>query len=274
MIQLLKNRTILCIAGEDSLVFLQNITTNDLVNNLYSYNYLLSTQGRYLYDFFVLKFLNNKLFIDIDSASSHSFLKKLNLYKLRRNIEIKDITADYCILYSKEKLEVGDEVLSSNRDPRFFKMGFRSLVKLSYINRLELINDDLYIKDKYEHAIPDGITDLVFDSSLIPQFGAEELSAVSFSKGCYVGQEVISRAKYQGSIRKKLFKLKSGTKISLYDIGTKITDLKGNKIGVFCSSYQDLGIALLIYDKYLGLDEKIATMNNIHEMFISEPEWR
>ena len=83
MVQLLKNRSILSVTGNDSVMFLQNITTNDLINNIYSYNYLLSSQGRYLYDFFVLKFLNNQLFIDIDSGASSSFLTKLNLYKLR-----------------------------------------------------------------------------------------------------------------------------------------------------------------------------------------------
>ena len=156
------------------------------------------------------------------------------MYKLRKEIEIKDVTDNYSILYSKEKLEISDLVLSSNRDPRFFKLGFRSLVKSEYINKSMLEDDDLYIKDKYEYTIPDGLTDLVFDKSLVSQFGAEELSAVSFSKGCYVGQEVISRFKYQASVRKKLFKLSSGKEISYANLGSELFDLKGNKIGIFC----------------------------------------
>ena len=274
MVQLLKDRSILSVTGDDSVMFLQNITTNDLINNIYSYNYLLSSQGRYLYDFFVLKFLNNKLFIDIDSNSSSSFLTKLNLYKLRKEIEIKDVTDNYSILYSKEKLEISDLVLSSNRDPRFFKLGFRSLVKSEYINKSMLEDDDLYIKDKYEYTIPDGVTDLVFDKSLVSQFGVEELSAVSFSKGCYVGQEVISRFKYQASVRKKLFKLSSGKEISYADLGSELFDLKGNKIGIFCSSYNNIGIALLMCEKYLGLDKKIAIINGVQEALISKPDWR
>ena len=137
-----------------------------------------------------------------------------------------------------------------------------------------MVSDDLYIKDKYEFTIPDGINDLIFDNSLVSHFGAEELSAVSFSKGCYVGQEVISRAKYQGSVRKKLFKLSSGTKIAFNELGTEITDLRGEKIGIFCSSYNDLGIALLNEEKYLGLDKKIAIINGTQEVLISKPEWR
>ena len=83
-------------------------------------------------------------------------------------------------MYSKEKLEISDVVLSSNRDPRFFKLGFRSLVKSSKLNKLDLVSDDLNIKDKYEYTIPNGLTDLSFDNSMVFQFGAEELSAVSF----------------------------------------------------------------------------------------------
>lgn len=274
MTQLLKNRAILSVTGNDALIFLQNLTTNDLSGNSYSYNYLLSPQGRYLYDFFVLKFSYSKLFIDIDFSSSQFLLKKLNLYKLRSNIEINDVTSEYCILYSKEKLKITDKIIFSYQDPRFFRLGFRSLVKSGYINMLELVNDDLYVKDKYEFTIPDGVNDLIFDNSLASHFGAEELSAISFSKGCYVGQEVISRMKYQGTARKKLFKISCGTKIALKELGAEITDLQGEKIGIFCSSYNNLGIALLNEEKYLGLDKKIAIIKNAQEVLILTPEWR
>ena len=274
MAELLKDRSILSLSGKDTLEFLQNIVTNDLNNYSYSYNYLLSPQGRYLYDFFVLKLSPDQLFIDIDSISAQSFLQKLILYKLRREVEIKNLISEYSVLYSKEKLENNEGVIASNRDPRFSKLGFRSIVKSLCINKLELIDNNLYMQDKYEFAIPDGLNDLIADTSLVSQFGAEELAAVSFTKGCYVGQEVISRAKYQGIARKKLFKLVSDRKISFNEIGTEITDLRGQKIGIFCSSYDKLGIGLLNEEKYLELDQKIAFINGIQEVSIFKPEWR
>lgn len=274
MAELLKNRSILCISGKDSLEFLQNIVTNDLNNNSYSYNYLLSPQGRYLYDFFVLKLFTDQLFIDIDSISAPSFLQRLTLYKLRREVEIKNLTSEYSVLYSKEKLKNNEGIIASNRDPRFSKLGFRTILKTSFINKLELTGDESYVHDKYEFTIPDGLNDLIADSSLVPQFGAEELSAVSFSKGCYIGQEVISRAKYQGVARKKLFKLVSDKKIAFYNVGTEILDLRGEKIGIFCSSYDKCGIGLLNEEKYLVLNKKIAFINGIQEVLILKPEWR
>ena len=274
MPELLENRSILSLSGKDALVFLQNIVTNDLNNYSYSYNYLLSPQGRYLYDFFVLKLSPDQLFIDIDSISAQSFLQKLTIYKLRRDIEIKNLASEYLVLYSREKMEINEGVIASNCDPRFSKLGFRSIVESSCANKLELVGNNLYMQDKYEFTIPDGRDDLITGNSVVFQFGAEELSAVSFSKGCYIGQEVISRAKYQGITRKKLFKLVSDKKIAFNDIGTEITDLRGEKIGIFCSSYNKLGIGLLNEEKYLGLDTKIALINGIQEVLILKPEWR
>jgi hypothetical protein len=274
MPELLENRSILSLSGKDALVFLQNIVTNDLNNYSYSYNYLLSPQGRYLYDFFVLKLSPDQLFIDIDSISAQSFLQKLTIYKLRRDIEIKNLASEYLVLYSREKMEINEGVIASNCDPRFSKLGFRSIVKSSCANKLELVGNNLYMQDKYEFTIPDGRDDLIAGNSVVFQFGAEELAAVSFSKGCYIGQEVISRAKYQGVTRKKLFKLVSDKKIAFNDIGTEITDLRGEKIGIFCSSYNKLGIGLLNEEKYLGLDTKIALINGIQEVLILKPEWR
>lgn len=274
MAELLENRSILSLSGKDALVFLQNIVTNDLNNYSYSYNYLLSPQGRYLYDFFVLKLSPDQLFIDIDSISAQSFLQKLTIYKLRRDIEIKNLASEYLVLYSREKMEINEGVIASNCDPRFSKLGFRSIVESSCANKLELVGNNLYMQDKYEFTIPDGRDDLIAGNSVVFQFGAEELAAVSFSKGCYIGQEVISRAKYQGVTRKKLFKLVSDKKIAFNDIGTEITDLRGEKIGIFCSSYNKLGIGLLNEEKYLGLDTKIALINGIQEVLILKPEWR
>ena len=99
MAELLENRSILSLSGKDALVFLQNIVTNDLNNYSYSYNYLLSPQGRYLYDFFVLKLSPDQLFIDIDSISAQSFLQKLTIYKLRRDVEIKNLASEYSVLF-------------------------------------------------------------------------------------------------------------------------------------------------------------------------------
>lgn len=167
MIELLKNRSVISVTGADALKFLQGMTTNDLENHQNSYNYLLSPQGKYLHDFFVSKVSDAELLIDIDYSCAGAFIQKLNLYKLRRAVQLEDLSDDYCVVYSKSSFqttrhpeEVGlaptwgshemsptaplnDGYITSYQDPRFHKLGFRSIIKASYVNSLELISNDV-----------------------------------------------------------------------------------------------------------------------------------
>ncbi|MGV2432252.1 MAG UNVERIFIED_CONTAM: hypothetical protein LVQ98_02480 [Rickettsiaceae bacterium] len=68
-----------------------------------------------------------------------------------------------------------------------------------------------------------------------PEYGAEELNAISYSKGCYVGQEVISRTKYQGEVRKKIYKISSTESLENIEYGTEIIS-KAKKIGILLSA--------------------------------------
>ena len=118
---------------------------------------------------------------------------------------------------------------------------------------------DIY---KYEYSIIDGFLDLLYERSMPVEYGAEELNAIDYSKGCYIGQEVVSRVKYQGVIRKKIFKL-SFDATNIADLaGEEVLDLRGNKLGVVCSSYKNQAIAILREEKleeiYLGLEKKNA----------------
>lgn len=274
MLELFQDRSLLSIHGQNSLRFLNNMVTNDLNTKAHCYNYMISPQGRFLYDFFIYKISNEEFWIDVDSSFVDSLLEKLSLYNIRKDVQIENITSNYCILYSSAAPETNDQIIFAYQDPRFHKLGFRLLTKPSYTQNLQPTSDKLYLKDKYDNTIPDGVSDLISEQSMIVHFGAEELAAVSYSKGCYIGQEVVSRAKHQGTLRKKLFKIISGTEIAPMKLGDNITDLNGDKIGIFCSSYKNLGIALLDEEKYLKLDKKTAVINGNQEVVIEVPVWR
>ncbi len=258
MFEILTNRAIIHIFGSDSQKFLQSLTTNDVVNKTYTYNYLLNNQGRYLYDFFVYQDNSESYFLDVDKNSSATLIKRLSMYKLRSRIEICDVSEFYAMLYSESKVM---NTVFSLQDPRYNKLGFRSLIKTENINKLQNKVSDLYLKNKYDFSIVDGNLDLVSEKSIPIEFGAEELNAIDYKKGCYVGQEVISRAKYQGVVRKKIFKLQCGTNFAFIEQGAQVTDLDGNKAGKLCSFYKNLAIGLLWEEKYLGLTEKKVMIN-------------
>lgn len=279
MVELLQNRTIVQISGNEAANFLQTLTTNDILNKKYSFNYLLSPQGKYLFDFFVIKSSDDDLLIDIDSRSAADFAKKLNLYKLRRKIDIIDQHNKYVCLYSHAQFNKKG-VIAIYQDPRLQKLGFRIILDRNESADLAY-TPGLYFQDKYQFIIPDGRLDLVYDQSLPFHYGGEELSAFSYTKGCYVGQEVISRAKYQGQLRKKIFGAIAHdltANLALFHNGDDINDINGQKIGSFCSGYNNLGIIILNEEKYLGLSQKTAIINSIdgkrQQIKIIVPEWR
>lgn len=270
MIELLKDRAIIQVHGPDAEKFLQGQTTNDIIKNQYSYNFILNNQGRYLFDFFIFRENNQSFYIDVHTSSADTLIKRLAMYKLRSNLELEDISNNFFVLYSKEAI---DNSLFSLKDPRNDKLGFRSLVVQNKLYQKNNYSKNLYLIDKYNLSIIDGNTDLIYEKSIPIEYSADNFNAIDYKKGCYVGQEVISRAKYQGVVRKKIYKLKFGTEIALIGKGADVTDLNGNKIGILCSYYEKVAIAQLREEKYLGLDKKIAIIND-QSAEIIVPVWQ
>ncbi|MFP3011764.1 MAG: folate-binding protein YgfZ [Rickettsia sp.] len=294
MYEILSNREIIKIIGLDSVKFLQNLITNDICKSSYCYTYLLNNQGRYLFDFFVYVHNLEEIYLDINKSNKAALIEHLNFYKFRSKIQIIDCSDEYKVIYSLQKLDI--DTLVTSRDPRYSMLGFRSINKLDVIPRLDrgiqkIIKRDwtpwsshgvtekespsstiplcgsgnpasLYLEDKYNFAIIDGVEDLITDKSIPNMYGAEELNAISFDKGCYVGQEVISRAKYQGVIRRKIYKITADEDLSSLVKDEEIL-ADDDKIGVICSSYRNKAIALIREEKYLTCKEADITVKGI-----------
>ena len=218
---ILKDRDIISVSGNDSASFLQNVIANDInklneSNSLYSA--LLTPQGKYLYDFFVLKHEKNYL-IDCESETTENLLSCFQKYKLNANIEFKNITSDNSvaiIAYEKfqqiKKNDVVDIVFS---DPRTNLMGARIISKLEKLNLaikklgLKLADQEQYFETAHALGLPiKGLKKLqnqIFALEL--NFGEEK--GIDFKKGCYIGQENTSRMKLGNKLRKRLFPLKT-----------------------------------------------------------------
>jgi folate-binding protein YgfZ len=266
MFEVLNDRSVLEVSGPDSFKFLQNLITNDIAKNNYCYSYILSNQGKYLFDFFVFKDSNERFLIDINKNELSLFKNKLLLYKLRANVTFMDLD-DYSIIYSPAALDFPS--LISTRDPRCNLLGFRSIVAQDITRSTA---QDLYIKDKYNLAITDGYIDLIYDRSIPLEYGAEELVGISYTKGCYVGQEVMSRTKYQGVIRKKIFHLSSDSDLSNLSKNDEI-NIDNVAIGIICSAHQNNAIGLIREEKYLALHNKEVNMDKAI-IKLSIPQWR
>ncbi|KAF8818870.1 CAF17-like 4Fe-4S cluster assembly/insertion protein YgfZ [Rickettsia endosymbiont of Cardiosporidium cionae] len=272
MYEILSNYSVVSVVGNNSRNFLQKITTNDVLNKKYSYNYILNNQARYLFDCFVYQNSDTELLIEININQKQSLIDYLVIYKLNENIEITDVSDEYYITYSNNDLS--NIAIMSFRDPRYENLGYRSIFYRKDIvyqtSKLNKIND-LYIIDKYKYGIIDGYIDLIAKKSIPIEYGADELSGISYSKGCYIGQELISRTKYQGVVRKNVYQLISEHNIDHEKEKTRIW-FNNKKIGIFCSIYQNQALVLLNNEDYSQIPSKKLTIEN-NEFNIIIPHW-
>ena len=229
---ILKDRDIISVSGSDSASFLQNVITNDIdkLNESSSlYSALLTPQGKYLYDFFILKREKNYL-IDCESETAENLLSCFQKYKLNANIEFKNITSDNSvaiIAYKKfqqiQKNDIVDIVFS---DPRTNLMGARIISKLEKLNlaikklELKLTDEEQYFETAHTLGLPVKGLKKLQNQIFALELNFEEIGAIrkasdknNFKKGCYIGQENTSRMKLGNKLRKRFFPLKTSNEL-------------------------------------------------------------
>ena len=247
-INILKDRGIISVLGKDSKEFLQNIITNDIniVNKDNSiFSGIFTPQGKYLYEFFIIK-SNDGYFLDCSEEFVGELKVFLEKYKLNSDVEIKDISGEYVVgIISNEKFEeIKKEENKTTQtiiyrsspffqDPRSKKLGSRVLSNLEKlyltIKKLSLKIEDGsdYFNSAHEVGIPIKNLKKLQNNLFGLEANFEELSAIDFKKGCYIGQENTARMKLKNKLRKKLLPIASKENLK---IGSEIT-LDGNQIG-------------------------------------------
>ena len=228
-VYLLEDRGLLYINGEDSKEFLQNIITNDIDNvieNSSCFAALLSPQGKYLYDFLIVKHKLGFL-LDCEKKIIEDLFKQLNLYKLRSKVEIINLSNEFVVAnLSKEKfLELEN---SENKpgftikfredpillDPRLSDLGARLIINLEklYLSlkklELNIVDADEYYNFSHELGIPQIDTKNLQNKIFGIECNFEELNGIDFKKGCYIGQENTARIKLKEKLNKRLFAVK------------------------------------------------------------------
>lgn len=176
---------------EDVRVFLQGLVTNDVQGLLPAYAALLSAQGKTMYDFIVWP-AGDGLLIDCETEFAQDLAKRLSLYRLRRKIDIV-VDPEVGVYWQKQ---LGD---GGAPDPRLVDLGQRWIAPVS-------ADDESADAEWREHrlrlGVPEGRAEMA--DILWLETNAVELSGVSFTKGCYVGQENTARMNWRQKVNRRL----------------------------------------------------------------------
>ena len=263
MFEILQDRVVIKISGESRVEFFQGLLTKNsqaLANqNNAIYTLMLTPQGKYLFDFFIVC-KNDALYLDIAKDQQLSFLNKLNLYKLRAKVEFT-IENDLLVVARDELSAL--ETFIDFIDPRSTLMGRRAYCKKSKLGTHQ--EEAGYHLRRITNLIPEGYYDMVQEKSFPLEYGFDKIGTIDFDKGCYVGQELITRTYHRGTIRKALHLLE-GNKFP--EKGKELI-MDNKKIGIMASAVDGYALAILRLDDLAALEVN-AIDSNYHLIIESQ----
>ncbi|HEC90987.1 MAG TPA: folate-binding protein [Alphaproteobacteria bacterium] len=222
---ILADRGVIGVGGADAVDFLQGLVSNDVAKVSPAkaiWSAMLTPQGKFLHEFFIAEH-NGRLLLDCEAARRQDLKKKLSMYKLRAKVEITDEAEKFSVagLFGNGALDAvglsgaegaanafADGVVFT--EPRLSEMGARAILPadtaaetLGRAGLRPAARAD-YDAIRLTLGLPDGSRDMVVEKAILLENGFDELHGVDWDKGCYMGQELTSRTRYRGLVKKRL----------------------------------------------------------------------
>jgi folate-binding protein YgfZ len=260
----LSDRAVIALEGPEARAFLQGLVTNDLTDLAPGYGLyaaLLTPQGKILFDFFVTEG-DGAVLLDCPAARAEALVKKLKLYRLRAKIEIglRPQLSVYAGLTGRPA-----ERAISFADPRMAALGLRSIGALAEMPA-DLQGPASYHVTRLSLGVPEA-SDFGSDRIFALDAGLDELNAIAFSKGCYMGQELTARMKHRGTARKRLLTVSADVALPA-DGEVMAGDVA---IGELVAAYGSKGFALVRLDRLEANTDKL-TIAQI-PVALTKPAW-
>lgn len=251
----LEDRGAVRVVGAGAGAFLQNLLTNDVVGLTQDegrYAALLTPQGKIVADMLVTPAMTEigaGFWLDLPRVLVPEVVAQLNRYRLRAPVAIEDMSNSVAVvaLWETDKPQVVGEIF---RDPRAPDLGWRVICVESEAEdiaaRFGRASADAYDHWRIAHGAPRGGVDFVYGDAFPHEASMDRMHGVDFKKGCYVGQEIVSRVEHRGTARKRVVAVEidgarpeAGAPVRAGEI----------EIGVMGSSIPGRGLALLRLDK-------------------------
>jgi len=258
----LKSRSVIMVSGAEAREFLQGLISSDiekLAPGQAIYGALLTPQGKFLHEFFVAE-REGQLLLDCEKDRRDDLLRRLTMYKLRADVELADGAEAYTVValmgdHNLGTVEGAAQELGTGVafvDPRLAALGGRAILPTNDADQILIgagftqAEFNAYDRLRLALGVPDGSRDLAVDKSVLMESNFDELHGVDFEKGCYVGQEVTTRTKRRGLVKKRLLPVEVSGPLPAPGSPVMLGD---KEAGTMCSSLDGLGLALLKLEK-------------------------
>ncbi len=238
---LLPERGVIEIGGDDRVAFLQGLVSNDVAEAQPSrsvWTALLTPQGKWLADFFILA-EPDRLLLDVERAQLPALVQRLSRFRLRSKVAIA--ARDELLVYAAWDGAWTCGGIAAP-DPRLPEAGWRVLAA----EKLQATaGADDWDRHRLALGLPNGSSDLEAEKTVLLEAGFDELSGVSWTKGCYMGQELTARTKYRGLVKRRLVPVE--VEGPLPAPGTPVMR-DGAEVGAMRSGRDGRGLAVLRLD--------------------------
>ena len=237
----LPDRGVISITGQDRTTFLQGLVSNDVMAASPGHavwSALLSPQGKWLADFFIFASAN-ALKLDCERAQIPMLIQRLSRYRLRMNVALEEDPGAKVYVGWGAAPEVAGDIAP---DPRLPDFAWRILAVTELPTNASAADWD---RHRLQAGLPDGSRDMEADKTVLLEAGFDELSGVSWSKGCYMGQELTARTKYRGLVKRRLIPVDIAGPVP--PPGTPILR-DGTEVGTMRSGADQIGLAVLRLD--------------------------
>lgn len=247
------DRGVIRVSGDDARDFLQNLVTNDLdpvVPGQTGYGALLTPQGKIICDFFIVVLSaedGGGFLLDTPLLQTADLMKRLKLYKLRAKVTLDDLTEASAVLASADGAPLPTDAGFVYEDPRLPELGQRAIADAAGIDSLIDAEPEVYHARRIALGIPAGGRDFPYGDTFPHEALLDQLGGVSFKKGCYIGQEVVSRMQHRGTARTRVVPVVFDEGI-VTETGAEAT-AGGKPLGIIGSGANGKALALLRLDR-------------------------
>lgn len=244
---LLEDRGVVEARGPDAGKFLHGLVTNDLLGlapGMTRFAALLSPQGKILFDFFVFAPSSERYFLDCPRALADDLVKRLALYRLRAKLDLANRSDDLAVIaFEDADAPAVSAALASAADPRA-DFGGRAIVARDAVSATGDRED--YETRRIRLGLPAGGVDFAYGDAFPHEADMDLLNGLDFGKGCYIGQEVVSRMKHRGATRKRVIRYRADGVAPPPGSAIRAGE---SEIGVTGSSVRSEGLALVRLDR-------------------------